>query len=190
MEVKDDLTDYEFIDELKNRPGFQIGTSYQFSYDNFNGKDLLLPKDNNARMLRHNEVKAIIAGLINFLETTSDEKISEYNKPIIKQRELELKQNNGKSNNTNNRRKAKSGIVYLLKIKNKSQYKIGVTTKLQKRVDDLSTQMPFELQVEHKIKSDNIYSLEEKLHQKFKNKQIKGEWFELDKKEVNYIKSL
>ena len=82
------------------------------------------------------------------------------------------------------------GVVYLLKIKGKSQYKIGVTTNLEKRLTQISPKMPFALNVEHKIKSDKIYSLEEKLHNKFKDKHIKGEWFELNKDDVNYIKSL
>ena len=82
------------------------------------------------------------------------------------------------------------GIVYLLKVEDEEQYKIGVTKNLSKRLDQISPKMPFELEVKHKIKSDDIYGLENKLHDKFDDKRIKGEWFELDKKDVNYIKSL
>lgn len=82
------------------------------------------------------------------------------------------------------------GVVYLLKIKDKKQYKIGVSTKFKSRYDKLSTLMPFELITINKIKSNDIYALEEKLHKKFSDKRINGEWFELEKKDVKYIKSI
>lgn len=88
------------------------------------------------------------------------------------------------------RTNVKKGIVYLIKIDDREQYKIGVTTNLNKRMNQLGTKMPFELEVIAKIESDDIYKLEEQLHEKFKDKNINGEWFELKTKDIKYIKSL
>jgi mRNA-degrading endonuclease YafQ of YafQ-DinJ toxin-antitoxin module len=82
------------------------------------------------------------------------------------------------------------GIVYLLKIKDKQQYKIGVSKQFKKRYNKLNTLMPFELITVNKIKSNNIFKLEKSLHEKFKDKRIKGEWFKLEPKDVEYIMSI
>ena len=99
---------------------------------------------------------------------------------------------NEKSENETKMKKKNTtaGVVYLLKIKDKKQYKIGVTTNLNKRLDQISPKMPFEIKVEHQIEHGDIYGLEEKLHDKFKDKRIKGEWFKLDDDDVSYIKNM
>ena len=81
------------------------------------------------------------------------------------------------------------GLVYLFKIKSKNHYKIGVTTNLSKRINQISLKMPFELEVIHTIKCKNIYELEKEFHEKFKKKNINGEWFELSKDDIIYIQN-
>lgn len=103
--------------------------------------------------------------------------------------QINQKQNKKKSSKSKKKKKHK-GVVYLLKIKGKEQYKIGVSTKFKKRYDKLSTLMPFKLETVNLIKSDDIYSLEEGLHNKFEDKRINGEWFELSSEDIKYIKSI
>ena len=105
----------------------------------------------------------------------------------LNEMERKLNKNISSKNKKTNKHK---GVVYLLKIKDKQQYKIGVSTQFKKRYDKLSTLMPFKLITINKIKSDNIYRLEQKLHNKFEDKRVKGEWFELSSKDVKYIKSI
>ncbi|MFP4698721.1 MAG: GIY-YIG nuclease family protein [Eubacteriales bacterium] len=97
-----------------------------------------------------------------------------------------------RSNMPQKKKKSKTtkGIVYLLERTDKPQYKIGVTTNMERRLNQLTPKMPFEVIVANKIKSNDIYGLEAKLHKKYKDKHINGEWFALDKKDVEYIKSI
>ena len=186
MEIDKKLTDYEFIERLKEEPSWFFN-AYTFSYDEIDGHDVLAIKNQEGEILKYGNIQAIIKGLSNFLKTNSPVEISDLNKQIrdqFKRKEIKSAEKDSIIENKN------YGVVYLLKIKNKPQYKIGVTKDLNKRLNQISPKMPFELKIEHKIESDNIYSLEEKLHNKFEDKQIKGEWFKLNENDVSYIKSL
>ncbi|MFP4698717.1 MAG: GIY-YIG nuclease family protein [Eubacteriales bacterium] len=107
-----------------------------------------------------------------------------YNKAI------KLKRGLPKELSEKTKSKTVSGVVYLLERTDKPQYKIGVTTNMERRLNQLTPKMPFEVIVANKIKSNDIYGLEAKLHKKYKDKHINGEWFALDKKDVEYIKSI
>jgi len=87
-------------------------------------------------------------------------------------------------------RKGTKGVVYLLKIKGESKYKIGVSSNFKKRYNQLASKMPYKLLIVHKINSNNMYHLEKELHNRFKNKKIKGEWFNLEEKDIKYICSI
>jgi len=89
-----------------------------------------------------------------------------------------------------NKIKKIKGLVYLLKIENRNEYKIGVTINLKKRLNQLGTKMPFKLETITKIRSKDIYKLEEKLHCRFENKRINGEWFNLSNEDVEYIRGI
>lgn len=83
------------------------------------------------------------------------------------------------------------GYVYLLKTNiDCDYYKIGLTKNPNKRYKQISPKMPFELEKVHLIKTNCRYKLEELLHEKYKNKRIKGEWFKLNNKDVEFIKKL
>ena len=180
MEVKDEEIKY-----LKEKTAF-FWQAFQFNHDVIDGENVIVIKNQEGKIPKYGKIRTIIKGLNKFLNHNTPTDI------IKKNRELEEKYKAANKCPIENidKPKNKSGIVYLLKIKDKSQYKIGVTKDFKKRLTQISPKMPFELKVEHKIESDNIYSLEEKLHNKFGDKHIKGEWFELDKEDVNYIKSL
>lgn len=82
----------------------------------------------------------------------------------------------------------KEGFVYLLKGKN--YYKIGKTKSLAKRTKTLKIQLPFQCQLVHAIKSNNIDSLEYFWHKRFEDKRKNGEWFCLEKDDINeFIKN-
>jgi hypothetical protein len=86
------------------------------------------------------------------------------------------------------KRKKLSGFVYLLQ--SGPYYKIGVSTQVDERIKQLSTQPPFDIELLHTIQTDDMYGLEKKLHADYDSKRKNGEWFELDQADVEYIKGL
>jgi len=79
------------------------------------------------------------------------------------------------------------GFVYLLKADN-GFYKIGRTISLDDRIKQLGTASPCELELVLSIESDDCRNLEESLHELFDDRRVKGEWFELDSKDIAYIR--
>ena len=189
MQNQDDLSNYNFFKKIKKDFAHQFLTAYMLNYDNVDGKDILIPKDNRACVLDYKDIEAIIKGLQNFLEVTSQETIDNFNKSK-KERQRKLNHEHYKERFDKQEKEKVKGFVYLLKIEGKNQYKIGVTKNLNKRLKQISPKMPFELKIEHKIKHNDIYGMEDELHNKFDDKRIKGEWFKLNDNDVNYIKGL
>lgn len=83
----------------------------------------------------------------------------------------------------------RGGFVYLLKSSTGS-WKIGKTKYPDDRIYTFGVKLPFEVEYDHLIESDDMSSLEKSLHRQFKKKRINGEWFALDDNDVQYIKSL
>lgn len=83
----------------------------------------------------------------------------------------------------------KSGYVYLLQSPN-GLYKIGRTKDAQGRLKNFKTSMPFDVEFEHVIKTDDMYKLENELHERFSMTRVSGEWFRLTSNDIAYIKGL
>jgi hypothetical protein len=83
-----------------------------------------------------------------------------------------------------------AGYVYLLKEINGAHYKIGKTVDPNNRVATFGVQLPYAVEYEHLIKTDNRHILEGELHQRFADKRVNGEWFNLEPSDVDYIKGL
>ena len=81
------------------------------------------------------------------------------------------------------------GFVYLLKADN-GCYKIGRTTSLDDRIKQLEIASPCKLELVLAIETDECRELEESLHCFFDDKRAKGEWFDLDGADVEYIQRL
>jgi hypothetical protein len=76
------------------------------------------------------------------------------------------------------------GYVYLIKMD--SHYKIGISKNPKRRLKAFST-MPQEVEVILTAKVNDYARIEEELHEKYKEKRVRGEWFELDDLEVKEI---
>lgn len=85
--------------------------------------------------------------------------------------------------------KYRPGYVYLLKSPT-GYYKIGRAKNPEKRLETFNVKLPFEVDFECLIYSDDMWFLERELHIKFKDKRVQGEWFKLDDEDIAYIKSL
>jgi len=83
-----------------------------------------------------------------------------------------------------------SGYVYLLKMVNGSFWKIGRTSNPDNRLKTFNVKLPFDVEFDHLIKTENMYYLESMLHTRFSKQRAGGEWFNLSQDDVDYIKSL
>jgi len=83
--------------------------------------------------------------------------------------------------------KVKEGYIYFINIKDTNNYKIGVSTSPKKRLSNIASVLPYELNVLAINKVKNPYIIEQELIDKFKDSLIKNEWFELGFNEVKYI---
>jgi hypothetical protein len=83
----------------------------------------------------------------------------------------------------------KKGFVYIAFCKTTFYYKIGMTRKsVESRMKQLKTANPsIELSYCFAVKD---ISVEKKLHNIFKHKNISNEWFDLDDKDINKIKKI
>lgn len=74
------------------------------------------------------------------------------------------------------------GDVYLLKAG--KYFKIGKTINFGKRLNQIRLQLPFPVEVVHKIKTDDVIGIEAYWHKRFAAKRVNGEWFSLTKEDV------
>lgn len=84
-----------------------------------------------------------------------------------------------------------SGYVYLLSaMHDKTLYKIGRTINPKNRLKTFGVKLPFDVEYECVIQTDDMYDLEMQLHRHFAKVRLQGEWFKLSPEDVQYIKSL
>ncbi len=75
------------------------------------------------------------------------------------------------------------GFVYLLK--SGKYFKIGRSVCAEKRKYEIQLQLPEELKMVHKIKTDDPVGIEAYWHGRFADKRKRGEWFDLTSEEIN-----
>jgi predicted GIY-YIG superfamily endonuclease len=73
-----------------------------------------------------------------------------------------------------------SGYVYLIKCEGVNYYKIGISKSTPKnRLSNLQSGCPFKLDYVTIVHCDHYSLIEAQLHRKYRDKNIRGEWFEL-----------
>lgn len=84
------------------------------------------------------------------------------------------------------------GYVYILKMGD--CYKIGYSTKLEKRIEDIvkeysnkKPELPYRIDIMHYVILENSKKVERELHNRFRSKRLRGEWFKLTENEVTAI---
>jgi Meiotically up-regulated gene 113 len=78
------------------------------------------------------------------------------------------------------------GFVYmaLMKTGRVKHYKIGKAILVGRRTDQISIQLPMDLEEVHKIATDDAYGIEDYWQRRFRSKNTKGEWFSLSLEDV------
>lgn len=81
----------------------------------------------------------------------------------------------------------KQGYVYLalLKLGREKRYKIGKAVLVDRRTDQISLQLPEDLELVHTITTDDAYGIEDYWHRRFAAKNTKGEWFSLSRENID-----
>jgi hypothetical protein len=82
-----------------------------------------------------------------------------------------------------------AGYVYLLESSN-GCYKIGKTRKIEKRLYQLLREYPLEIKVLHYIPCRDHTKAENYLHKFFEDYRLQGDWFRLDKEQIDWLKNL
>lgn len=80
----------------------------------------------------------------------------------------------------------KAGHVYMLKHDN--AYKIGHSTDASRRYKEIRVQMPYVTEEVHVIETDDAVGIEAYWHNRFKDKRLEGEWFQLSAADVRAFK--
>jgi hypothetical protein len=84
--------------------------------------------------------------------------------------------------------KTSPGYVYILSTDH-GWYKIGKSIDVSERVKQISPKLPFTVEVEHVIKTNNYTVTERALHAAFESKRTNGEWFRLSDIDLKWLKS-
>jgi hypothetical protein len=78
------------------------------------------------------------------------------------------------------------GYVYLMK--SGHFYKIGSSKNVERRNYDIGIKLPENLNIIHKIRTDDPSGIEQYWHDRFKDKRKQGEWFDLSSEDISAFK--
>ena len=113
--------------------------------------------------------------LINYILNEAKEEIEKVEKENLWEKSQEIKGI-----------KVEKGFIYLIKSNN--LYKIGKAKNPRERINGYKTQNPFGIELIFQKEVNNYSQTEKRLLEKFKDKQVKGEWFKLNKEDILWIK--
>lgn len=82
--------------------------------------------------------------------------------------------------------KPRPGFVYVIQCG--ESFKIGCTANLKQRIKALGVNAPHAIDVHVVIPTDNMIETEWHLHQRFKQKRQRGEWFSLNEEDIETIR--
>lgn len=96
---------------------------------------------------------------------------------------------NHRNQHRNPGRKATAGYVYVLRSPT-GAYKIGYTINPANRIRTFSVKLPFEVEYEVLIKTDDMRDLEAFLHDRYAERTINGEWFALTDDDLAELRAM
>ena len=76
-----------------------------------------------------------------------------------------------------NRKRFPDGFIYLIKLHNQDIYKLGVSNNPKRRICDIDTYLPFDLEILAINYFKNVYDVEDLISEKIKEYSVKREWY-------------
>lgn len=179
-----------WLDGLKN-----LRFSYLRNGGDFESREILeiktcgickkefMPRENNSRLVCYSKYcmqQYDIARLKIKSEKLQEEKLRERLLVIEKKK---------KEEEIIRKRKSSDGYVYLMMSSN-GYYKIGISNNVKKRLQGIKRQFPVMVEIIHYFACYDCRKTEKYLHKKYFSKRVEYEWFQLDKYDVEWIKSI
>lgn len=161
------------INKKKLPPGV-----YHFCYDE-NSKGVYL-MDGHGFIPEKEEMIEAAKGLINFANY-SQKDIDQHNKSNLKE-EIVVQY-------TFRERKKKNGYIFIYRELGTNLYRFGVTKDLHERMIALNNASPVTVQLICSHHSEDISMVKEYLQKKFQGKLSHSNWYRLDYKDIDYVKS-
>lgn len=80
------------------------------------------------------------------------------------------------------------GYIYLLRaVTPDNHYKIGLSKDPVKRIESMGVKLPFPIEPLHQFPTNHRFKAEKNLHEKYADKRVNGEWFNLSDADVQEI---
>lgn len=160
---------------------------YVASYE---GRKVLTTFTGHLAIPHRAQIEALMKEISAFYDVYSDEQIDAINEAAELQFHRDIYQPQATLKTTKKpTRHEKPGFIYLVQSVS-GHYKIGLTANPEHRGKTFGVQLPFEVEFICLIKTDNMQRLETELHERFADKRVNGEWFDLTPEDVEYIKGL
>jgi hypothetical protein len=86
-----------------------------------------------------------------------------------------------------NKKKYPNGYIYFIRCVDTNFYKLGVSKNPKRRICDIDSYLPFDLEILSLHYFENIYDIEKELSEKIKQFNIRREWYFL---EINKAKEI
>lgn len=86
-----------------------------------------------------------------------------------------------------NKRNNPNGYIYFIKLSGHDLYKIGVSNKPERRLKDIDSYLPFDMEILSIHRLNNVYEIEEHFSKTFAGAKVRREWYSLDKETAKEI---
>lgn len=140
--------------------------------------DMMIPIFANGVIATHEMFERVIMHWHKFYDVITDDEINYYNRWAFG--EIFGRERNGRQSSAGS-----NGFVYILE--GGGYCKIGRTCNPNKRIAQISPKLPFDTTLVHMIPTDDSLRLEAILHERFENKRVNGEWFNLDREDIKWL---
>ncbi len=135
--------------------------------------------DPNGYIPSISEVKELIKSQEKFISEHNQSEIDEYNNQVSERQYKFMEQENA----VPVKRMSEKGYVYFVQADGR-YFKIGSTTSLKSRIKGLKTSSPNYLVLKAYMETDDCRKDEELIHEMFKSKLVRGEWYDISYDEL------
>jgi len=143
--------------------------------------------DQFGHLLTHQQTAIVITGLLNHLAKSSEADIEEHNRENSLEWEKEQWKQSCRKKPLQANIPSRRGYIYFVQ-DGEGRVKIGKTINMSKRIREY-TKLPTEPIILHTFESENYSDAEILVHNRYADQRLRGEWFDLTKEDIEFIKS-